>query len=80
VKAQGVLDEKVLDLSNTFKEMLFVAKTLPDLFVVEGTDKVIDAIGKVAVEVATLMSEYMESSSLTRKTLSPTTCPLIFLM
>jgi hypothetical protein len=77
VKAQGILDGQIRDLSDTLKEMLFVAKAVPDLFVVEGTENVIDEIGKVAVEVATLISEYMESS-LASKSSSSATFPLLF--
>jgi len=69
VKAQGVLDGKVRDLSDTLKEMLLVAKTNPDLFVVEGTENIREEIGKAAMEVATLMSEYVESSSLAKRTI-----------
>jgi hypothetical protein len=60
--------------------MLFVAKTVPDLLVVEGTENIIEEIGKTAVEVATLMSEYVESSSIASKISSPATSPLIVLM
>jgi hypothetical protein len=79
VKAQGILDGQIRDLSDTLKEMLFVAKAV-DLFVVEGTENIIDEIGKVAMEVATLMSEYMESPSLASKSSSPATFPLIVLI
>ena len=78
MKAQGVLDGKVRDLSDTLKEMLLVAQTTPNLFVVEGTENIIEKIGKAAMEVATLMSEYVESSSLASK--SPLAiCTLIVL-
>ena len=80
MKAQGILDGQIRDLSDTLKEMLFVAKAVPDLFIVEGTENVINEIGKVAMEVATLMSEYMESSSLASKSSSPATFPLIVLI
>ena len=70
MKAQGVLDGKVRDLSDTLKEMLLVARTTPNLFVVEGTENIIEEIGKAAMEVATLMSEYVESSSLASKSSS----------
>lgn len=82
MKAHGILDEKVRDLVDTFKEMLFVAKKVPDLFIVDGTENIIDEIGKAAVEVATLMAEYMKSSSSSSsasKTSSPTS-PLIVLI
>jgi hypothetical protein len=80
MKAQGILDGQIHDSSDTLKEMLFVAKAVPDLLVVEGTENVIYEIRKVAVEVATVMSEYMESSSLASKSSSPATFPLIVLI
>ena len=79
MKAQGVLDGKVRDLSDTLKEMLLVARTTPNLFVVEGTENIIEEIGKAAMEVATLMSEYVESSSLASKSSSLAIGTLIFL-
>ena len=79
MKAQGVLDGKVRDLSDTLKEMLLVARTTPNLFVVEGTENIIEEIGKAAMEVATLMSEYVESSSLASKSSSLAICTLIVL-
>ena len=79
MKAQGVLDGKVRDLSDTLKEMLLVAKTNPDLFVVEGTENLREEIGKAAMEVATLMSEYVESSSLASRSSSFAICMLIVL-
>ena len=77
MKAQGVLDGKVRDLSDTLKEMLLVARTTPNLFVVEGTENIIEEIGKAAMEVATLMSEYVESSSLASKSSSLAICTLL---
>ena len=77
MKAQGVLDGKVRDLSDTLKEMLLVARTIPNLFVVEGTENIIEEIGKAAMEVATLMSEYVESSSLAGESSSLAVCTLL---
>ena len=79
MKAQGVLDGKVRDLSDTLKEMLLVARATPNLFVVEGTENIIEEIGKAAMEVATLMSEYLDSSSLASKSSSLVICTLIVL-
>ena len=78
MKAQGVLDGKVRDLSDTLKEMLLVARETPNLFVVKGTENIREEIGKAAMEVATLLSEYLESSSLARKS-SLAICTLIVL-
>ena len=79
MKAQGVLDGKVRDLSDTLKEMLLVARDTSNLFVVEGTENIIEEIGKAALEVATLMSEYVESSSLASKSSCLGICTLIVL-
>ena len=79
MKAQGVLDGKVRDLSDTLKEMLLVARTTPNLFVVEGTENIIEEIGKATLEVANLMSEYVESSSLASKSSSLAICTLTVL-
>ena len=79
MKAQGVLDGKVRDLSDTLKEMLLVARITPNLFVVEGTENIVEEVGKAAIEVATLMSEYVESSSLASTSSSVAICTLIVL-
>ena len=79
MKAQGVLDGKIRDLSDSLKEMLHVARKIPNLFVVEGTENIIEEIGKAVLEVATLMSEYVESSSFASKSSSLAFCTLVVL-
>ena len=79
MKAQGVLDGKVRDLSNTLKEMLLVARATPNLFVVERTENIMEEIGKAALKVASLMSKYVEDSSLASKSSCLAFCTPILL-
>jgi hypothetical protein len=45
-------------LAEDLRETLGVAKEKPDLLVIEGTDNVIEEIGRTSLEIASLIREY----------------------
>ena len=58
MKAQQVQDDAVRGLAESLREMVGVADQHPDLLVVVGTDKVIESIGRVFLQVASVIDEY----------------------
>ena len=58
MKAQQVQDDAVRGLAESLREMVGVADQHPDLLVVVGTDKVTESIGRVFLQVASVIDEY----------------------
>ena len=58
MKAQQVQDDAVRGLAESLREMVGIADQHPDLLVVVGIDKVIESIGRVFLQVASVIDEY----------------------
>jgi hypothetical protein len=53
-----VQDDAILDLAERLREMVGVANECQDLPMIDGTTNVIEAIGRMALQVASLIDEY----------------------
>jgi len=62
VDAVGLQDGSIRDLADSLREMLGVAKELPDLLVISSTTNVIEGIGRASLEAASLIHEYTKTS------------------
>ncbi|KAF8196089.1 ectomycorrhiza-induced ankyrin-domain/NACHT-domain-containing protein [Pholiota molesta] len=58
VQQAQLLDDDVRALAENLRETLGVAKEKPDLLVIEGTDDVIEEIGRTSLKIASLIREY----------------------
>jgi len=58
VQQQAVLDEAVLGLAESLREMVGAANECKEVLVIKGTTNVIEEIGRASLEVASLIHEY----------------------
>ena len=57
-KNELLQDQSVQTLADSLREMVFAANECPDLSVIKGTEDVIEAIGRVSLEIASFIDEY----------------------
>ena len=57
-KDQLLQDQSVQNLAESLREMVCAANECPDLSVIQGTEDVIEAIGRVSLEIASFIDEY----------------------
>ncbi|KAF9471988.1 hypothetical protein BDN70DRAFT_516117 [Pholiota conissans] len=69
VQQTELLDEGFRDLAESLRETLGVAKELPSLAIIEGTDNVIEEIGRTSLNATSLIHEYA-SQNFTRRALN----------
>ena len=58
MKDQQQQDDAIRGLAETLREMISVANDSPDLLVIDGTENVIEAIGRASLQVSTVIDEY----------------------
>ena len=57
-KDQLLQDQSVQNLAESLREMVCAANECPDLSVIKGTEDVIEAIGRVSLEITSFIDEY----------------------
>ena len=57
-KDEVLQDQSVQNLAESLREMVCTANECPDLSVIKGTEDVIEAIGRVSLEITSFIDEY----------------------
>lgn len=58
MKDEQQQDDAIRGLSETLREMICVANDSPDLLTIDGTENVIEAIGRASLQVSSVIDEY----------------------
>jgi len=62
VRQQMLQDDDVRNLVESLREMVAIAAECPDLPVIPSTTNIIEEIGRVSLQIALLIDEYVKSS------------------